>query len=200
MLSVEPLSTGSNVSVSCKGDRDEPSKLAAAEACNANVLADSIEQGSSSLRPYLLQLESQYCGQLPAKLTDSVPLLLFSSFVVRSAIDFPLLNQRRQRTYFKVRVQHPPTLQYLQYSCGARTILGMEKKSDETPRYEVDDSVGVGEVLNASGHKQELERQFSLLSICSIGITTGNVWAALGGSIVCSHPLPHSSERNISDV
>ena len=76
----------------------------------------------------------------------------------------------------------------------------MEKKSDETPRYEVDDSVGVGEVLNASGHKQELERQFSLLSICSIGITTGNVWAALGGSIVCSHPLPHSSERNISDV
>jgi choline transport protein len=62
----------------------------------------------------------------------------------------------------------------------------MEKKSDETPRYEVDDSVGVGEVLNASGHKQELERQFSLLSICSIGITTGNVWAALGGSIVCS--------------
>ncbi|KAH3911440.1 hypothetical protein HBI56_103990 [Parastagonospora nodorum] len=59
----------------------------------------------------------------------------------------------------------------------------MEKKSDETPRYEVDDSVGVGEVLNASGHKQELERQFSLLSICSIGITTGNVWAALGGSI-----------------
>lgn len=47
-----------------------------------------------------------------------------------------------------------------------------------------DDNVGVGEVLNASGHKQELERQFSLLSICSIGITTGNVWAALGGSIV----------------
>lgn len=44
--------------------------------------------------------------------------------------------------------------------------------------------VGVGEVLNASGHKQELERQFSLLSICGIGITTGNVWAALGGSIV----------------
>jgi hypothetical protein len=53
-----------------------------------------------------------------------------------------------------------------------------------TPEYEADDNVGVGIVLNASGHKQELQRHFSLLSICSIGITTGNVWAALGGSIV----------------
>ncbi|OAL01539.1 amino acid transporter [Phaeosphaeriaceae sp. SRC1lsM3a] len=60
----------------------------------------------------------------------------------------------------------------------------MEKKVDEKPRLEADDTIAVGEVLNASGHKQELERQFSLLSICSIGITTGNVWAALGGSIV----------------
>lgn len=65
----------------------------------------------------------------------------------------------------------------------------MEKTEQEsgkrsTPEYEADDNVGVGIVLNASGHKQELARQFSLLSICSIGITTGNVWAALGGSIV----------------
>jgi choline transport protein len=65
----------------------------------------------------------------------------------------------------------------------------MGEKSDE--RLEADDPIGVGEVLNASGHKQELERQFSLLSICSIGITTGNVWAALGGSIVrLFHPHP----------
>lgn len=61
--------------------------------------------------------------------------------------------------------------------------MGLDK--DEKPRLEAqDDSIEVGEVINASGHKQELERQFSLLSICSIGITTGNVWAALGGSIV----------------
>jgi choline transport protein len=38
--------------------------------------------------------------------------------------------------------------------------------------------------INESGHKQELDRQFSLLSICSVGIVTGNDWAALGGSIV----------------
>lgn len=58
------------------------------------------------------------------------------------------------------------------------------KKDGASPEYSPDDNIGMGEVLNASGHKQELERQFSLLSICSIGITTGNVWAALGGSIV----------------
>lgn len=64
--------------------------------------------------------------------------------------------------------------------------MGKSKSvASEKPQYDADDTIAVGEVLNASGHKQELERQFSLLSICSIGITTGNVWAALGGSIVC---------------
>lgn len=42
----------------------------------------------------------------------------------------------------------------------------------------------VGAVINASGHVQELERNFSLLSAASVGICTGNTWAALGGSIV----------------
>lgn len=41
-----------------------------------------------------------------------------------------------------------------------------------------------GEAVNASGHKQELERNFSLISICAIGITTGNSWTAMGGSLV----------------
>lgn len=44
----------------------------------------------------------------------------------------------------------------------------------------------VGEVLNASGHAQVLDRNFSLLSLTSVGINTGNTWAALGGSIVIS--------------
>ncbi len=38
--------------------------------------------------------------------------------------------------------------------------------------------------VNETGHVQELDRNFSLLSICSVGIVTGNTWAALGGSIV----------------
>ncbi|KAL2006488.1 hypothetical protein VTN00DRAFT_9156 [Thermoascus crustaceus] len=39
------------------------------------------------------------------------------------------------------------------------------------------------ELVNASGHRQELERNFSLLSICAIAVTTGNTWIAQGGSV-----------------
>lgn len=37
--------------------------------------------------------------------------------------------------------------------------------------------------INASGHRQELDRNFNLLSICALAITTGNTWVALGGSV-----------------
>ncbi|KAF2259562.1 amino acid transporter [Lojkania enalia] len=60
----------------------------------------------------------------------------------------------------------------------------VDQNDGGSPSSFADDNVGVEELINASGHKQELNRNFSLLSICSIGITTGNVWAALGGSIV----------------
>lgn len=42
-----------------------------------------------------------------------------------------------------------------------------------------------GELINASGHRQEVERNFGLISICAIAITTGNTWIAQGGSVVC---------------
>ena len=38
-------------------------------------------------------------------------------------------------------------------------------------------------VINASGHKQELDRNFSFLAICGLAVTCGNVWVALGGSV-----------------
>lgn len=40
------------------------------------------------------------------------------------------------------------------------------------------------ELVNASGHRQELQRNFGLISICAIAITTGNTWIAQGGSVV----------------
>lgn len=40
-----------------------------------------------------------------------------------------------------------------------------------------------GELINVSGHKQELDRHFDTLSIISTAITTGNVWIALAGTI-----------------
>ncbi|PKY09092.1 putative choline transport protein [Aspergillus campestris IBT 28561] len=39
------------------------------------------------------------------------------------------------------------------------------------------------ELVNASGHRQEVERNFSLISICAVAVTTGNTWIAQGGSI-----------------
>lgn len=39
------------------------------------------------------------------------------------------------------------------------------------------------ELVNPSGHKQELQRNFSLMSICAVAITTGNTWIAQGGSV-----------------
>jgi choline transport protein len=64
----------------------------------------------------------------------------------------------------------------MEYSAEKPTQPGpdSEKASDE------DVSLGI---VNETGHVQELERNFSLLSICSVGIVTGNSWAALGGSI-----------------
>lgn len=40
------------------------------------------------------------------------------------------------------------------------------------------------ELVNASGHRQEVDRNFSLLSICAVAVTTGNTWIAQGGSLV----------------
>lgn len=38
--------------------------------------------------------------------------------------------------------------------------------------------------INASGHVQELSRNFNLLSLAGVGLTVGNVWPAVGGSIL----------------
>ncbi|KXJ86402.1 amino acid/polyamine transporter I [Microdochium bolleyi] len=39
-------------------------------------------------------------------------------------------------------------------------------------------------IVNASGHVEELDRRFSLLSVAGLGLTVGNVWPAVGGSIL----------------
>jgi choline transport protein len=41
----------------------------------------------------------------------------------------------------------------------------------------------VGEVINASGHRDQLRRQYGLLSICGLALTVDNAWVALGTSI-----------------
>lgn len=43
-----------------------------------------------------------------------------------------------------------------------------------------------GEMVNASGHRDQLQRHYGLLSICGLALTIDNAWVALGGSIAVS--------------
>lgn len=43
-----------------------------------------------------------------------------------------------------------------------------------------------GEIVNASGHRDQLHRHYGLLSICGLALTIDNAWVALGGSIAVS--------------
>lgn len=70
----------------------------------------------------------------------------------------------------------------------SNSSLPVEKVVDSESQY-----VSKDVVANVSGHSQELERQFGLLSICATGIVTGNTWTALGGAIV-SLPLLRRDE------
>lgn len=61
--------------------------------------------------------------------------------------------------------------------------VGVEKSSGLSDRNEVATAEADGEI-NASGHRQELRRNFNLLSVCGVAITTGNTWVTVGGTIV----------------
>ena len=43
-----------------------------------------------------------------------------------------------------------------------------------------------GHVVNASGHRDQLQRQYGLLSICGLALTIDNAWIAFGGSLAVS--------------
>lgn len=45
-------------------------------------------------------------------------------------------------------------------------------------------SVEKGDIVNASGHVQQLDRNFNLLTLAGVGLVVGNVWPAVGGSIL----------------
>jgi len=43
-----------------------------------------------------------------------------------------------------------------------------------------------GEIINASGHRDQLQRQYGLLSICGLALNIDNAWIAFGGSLSVS--------------
>lgn len=46
-----------------------------------------------------------------------------------------------------------------------------------------------GGLINASGHRQELDRNFKLINIVGLGLTSGVTWIPIGGSIVWRIPF-----------
>lgn len=52
------------------------------------------------------------------------------------------------------------------------------------PGVDEDQSIEANELINTSGHVQELDRNFGFWSICSIALISDNAWAAGGGALV----------------
>lgn len=68
-------------------------------------------------------------------------------------------------------------------------IIGSDQDHHQAkePSYSSANEASIPSVLiNASGHRQELDRNFRLINIVGLGVTSGNTWIALGGSIVSS--------------
>lgn len=71
-----------------------------------------------------------------------------------------------------------------------------EKKQEGKQEEQEDDIIAVGSstptsatptitgALNVSGHVQELPQRYSLVSLAGVGMTVGNVWPAIGGTIL----------------
>lgn len=69
----------------------------------------------------------------------------------------------------------------------------MSSQTEKTTSSTIEEQSATPVVINASGHVQELDRNFSLLSLCAVGIITGNAWTAAGGTIVS---IPSSVARD----
>jgi choline transport protein len=41
-----------------------------------------------------------------------------------------------------------------------------------------------GQTVNASGHEDQLDRQYGIWSLCGLALTIDNAWVALGGSLI----------------
>ena len=58
------------------------------------------------------------------------------------------------------------------------------------------------EVVNASGHRDQLKRHYGLLSICGLALTIDNAWVALGGSLtvsICTSSLKPETIQSLTN-
>jgi hypothetical protein len=66
---------------------------------------------------------------------------------------------------------------------------------EDKPSTPPDDIVDTaeGEIINASGHRDQLDRQYGILSICGMALTVDNAWVAIGTSLnvaICESQRP----------
>lgn len=59
-----------------------------------------------------------------------------------------------------------------------------------------------GAVVNASGYKDQLKRQYGLVGLAGIALTVDNAWIALGSSIsvsigMCNHDQESPQEQSL---
>lgn len=47
-----------------------------------------------------------------------------------------------------------------------------------------------GQLLNVTGHVQEVKRNYGLFGLCAIAVVIGDCWAVQGGSVVSFLDLP----------
>lgn len=70
---------------------------------------------------------------------------------------------------------------------SSRRSSGVAENLDVEKDYEGRGSAAIstheGVVINASGHKDQLKRQYGLLGICGLALNIDNAWIALGGSV-----------------
>ncbi len=57
---------------------------------------------------------------------------------------------------------------------------------DDGSENEIVAAVEDGVVVNASGYRDQLKRQYSLLGLAGVAVTVDNAWVALGSSISVS--------------
>jgi hypothetical protein len=91
------------------------------------------------------------------------------------------------------------TISHFWFAIGVTMTSDQEKRQSEclpsgTDPSFLDNEVVVvdddGTTVNASGWKDQLDRQYGLLSLCGIALTVDNAWVALGSSISVSIGKP----------
>ncbi|KAK8046302.1 cholin permease [Apiospora saccharicola] len=70
------------------------------------------------------------------------------------------------------------------YKAMADRDAVLKVEEEDSPSPGSGESVAVPAGVNASGHTQELARNFNLLSLAGVGLVVGTVWPAVGGSIL----------------